>query len=135
MWQVGPIMLREMLLSILNSRKIISRARGVPYHTTRHQHPFRSIPRGSPRAQIQERQRGAARETVGRRNQNALKAKSCSKPRVLRRNAGEGAAGLSNAQEDAQRVSQPRDRHPGSDRRVDSAFDCSSARQASLPNN
>ena len=76
----------------------------------RHQHPVRSIPRRSSRTQIQERRRGAARETVRRRNQNAIETEPRSKPRVLR-----------DAEENAQRLSQPRHRNTGSHRRTDQA--------------
>ena len=75
-----------------------------------HQHPVRSIPRRSSRTEIQERRRRAAREAVRRRNQSALEAEPRSKPRVLRE-----------AEEDAQRLSQPRHRDAGSHRRTDQA--------------
>ena len=66
------------------------------FQTARHQYPLRSVPSRGVRTQIQERRRGAAGEIVGRRNQGALQAKPRSRPRVLR-----------DAQEDAERLSQP----------------------------
>ena len=70
----------------------------------------RSVSRRSPRTQIQERRRGASRETVRRRNQNAIEKEPRSRPRVLR-----------DVEENTQRLSQPRHRNPGSNRRVNQA--------------
>src|SRR5262249_39306857 len=65
-----------------------------------HQYPLRPVPRRRARPEIQRRRRRATRKTFGRRNQRGLATEYRSEPRVFR-----------NAQENAERLSQPSNRN------------------------